>query len=491
MRYRWSALLVISGCIVLLLTGCSFQSWHESSGPKSTDRTAVASPAMQPAPPPVIPLKCELPMPDHWSVDTAVTRFSDKHHKSFQTQLDRACNYVVPAQEIFKNKGLPPDLVYVALVESGFIPKAKSRAKAVGMWQIVSKTGTRFGLTQNDWIDERCDPMKAAQAAADYLSFLYDTFGNWPLALAAYNAGENAVQGALDKSGLKTFWELSETGWLPAETRDYVPKVYAAVRIAREPSRYGFYYTPDRYIARHEKVRVPGGVKLDWVGKQIGVSKDDLLNCNPELCKPVTPPGCTDYELCVPVGCRDGVLSALETHSPFDEKPERRFERKPEPVRTTSPPAVHKVTRGDTWSSLARTYKCPASTLAAMNGTKISKPLKQGQQLKVPVSSAPVRITENESRKQTVAMSFPAKKKTSPSGQKTKAKKTSPVAQKTVHYVVNQGDTMWSIAERFHVPVKTLCAQNDLKPNQRIVPGDALAIHTAPQESSHTGKRRD
>ncbi len=491
MRYRWFALLVVSGCVVSLLTGCGSLSWHESSNPKLASRPVITAPPIPPEPPPANPPKCELPIPDHWTVDAAVTRFADKHHKSFQTQLNRACNYVVPTQKVLQKKGLPPDLVYVALVESGFTPKAKSSANAVGMWQIISKTGTRFGLTQNKWIDERCNPIKAAEAAADYLSFLYDTFGNWPLALAAYNAGENAVQGALDKSGLKTFWELLEAGWLPAETRDYVPKVYAAVRIAREPARYGFSYRPGHYVARHEKVSVPGGVKLSWVGKQIGISKDDLLDCNPELCKPMTPPGYTEYELCVPMGCREGVLSALATRSPFDEKPEKKFEKKPEPVRTTSSPAIHKVARGDSWNSLSARYKCSAKTLAAMNGTKVSKALKQGQRLKVPVSSAPVRITGKGSRNQAVAMSLPARKSTSASGPKTNEKRKNPAAKKTTHYVVSQGDTLWTIAERFHIPVKTLCAQNDLKPNQIIVPGDPLAIHAAPQESLRTGKRRD
>ena len=126
-------------------------------------------------------------------------------------------------------------MIYVALVESGFSPTARSHANAVGMWQIVSKTGNRFGLEQNKWVDERRHPMKAAQAAANYLSLLYDQFGSWSLALAAYNAGENAVQGALDKSGLKTFWDLLDNGYLPAETRDYVPKVFAAVKIIRRP----------------------------------------------------------------------------------------------------------------------------------------------------------------------------------------------------------------------------------------------------------------
>jgi len=193
--------------------------------------------------------KWTLPIPDHPAVDTWVRRFSEKEYTSFQTQLDRAHSYVVPAQKIFLRKGLPKDLVYVAMIESGFSPDARSRADAVGMWQIVSKTGMRFGLEQNEWVDERRCPMKAAQAVADYFSLLYDQFGSWSLALAAYNAGENAVQGALERSGLKTFWDLMENGYLPAETREYVAKVFAAVKIIRKPDFYGFRMDHTHFVA--------------------------------------------------------------------------------------------------------------------------------------------------------------------------------------------------------------------------------------------------
>jgi hypothetical protein len=193
--------------------------------------------------------KWTLPIPDHPAVDTWIRRFSQNENNSFQIQLDRAHFYVVPAQKIFVRKGLPKDLIYVALIESGFSPAARSRANAVGMWQIVSKTGLRFGLEQNKRVDERHDPMKAAQAVADYLSLLYDQFGSWSLALASYNAGENAVQGALDKSGLKTFWDLMENGYLPAETRDYVPKVFAAVKIINKPHLYGFRLDSEHFVA--------------------------------------------------------------------------------------------------------------------------------------------------------------------------------------------------------------------------------------------------
>ena len=162
-------------------------------------------------PPQEQPSKAELVVTDQPAVDSWTRRFSGEKHKSFQVQLDRARDYVVPCQEIFRQQGLPEDLVYVALVESGFTPTARSHANAVGMFQFIEATGKRYRLEQNHWIDERRHPFKAARAAAEYLSFLYDTFGSWPLALAGYNCGEKAVQAALDQSGLQSFWELGST----------------------------------------------------------------------------------------------------------------------------------------------------------------------------------------------------------------------------------------------------------------------------------------
>jgi LysM repeat protein len=231
-------------------------SLYPPSRPRNSAETLPGNPAPRQALPiPDRPApKWTLPIPDHPAVDTWVRRFSEKYHTNFQIQLDHAHSYLAPAQKIFLHKGLPKDLVYVALIESGFSPAARSHAKAVGMWQILSKTGTSFGLEQNDGADERAQPMKAAQAAADYLSSLYDHFGSWSLALAAYNAGESSVQEALDESGLKTFWDLLESGRLPAETRDYVPKLFATVKIVKNPKFYGFRQDSTHSVARQSSV---------------------------------------------------------------------------------------------------------------------------------------------------------------------------------------------------------------------------------------------
>ncbi len=389
----------------------------------------------------------------------------------------------------------------------------------LGCGRLSRRTGARLGLTQNRWVDERCDPIKAAKAAADYLSTLYDAFGNWPLALAGYNAGEKTVRDALDKSGLKTFWELADAGWLPAETRAYVPAVYAAVAIARSPVRYGFWYRPDHYIARYEKVAVPGGVKLAWVGKQIGVSRNELLDCNPELCKPVTPPCCSEYELCVPRGCRDDLLSAIATRLPCEREQQRQEEIERKSVVIRTPVAPHRVSHGDTWASLARRYKCSTKELAALNHTRTSKLLKRGQLLRVPASSGRVRLSMTRPSKNSsqtfvpakntrtalsghvrIAMTRPAQygAATFESARNTRTASLRRINERpkkaavavTLRYRVSKGDTLWTIAERFHVPVKKLCSQNAMKPNQKIKPGAQLAISSSRPGASRIAGRR-
>ncbi len=494
-----------------LLTGCgTFYSQQKVSvNPASPIRHSEETLLEKPAP------KWDLTIPDHPAIDTWVRRFSEKNHGSFQTQLDRAHFYAVPAQEIFARKGLPKDLIYVALVESGFSPTARSHANAVGMWQIVSKTGNRFGLEENKWVDERRHPMKAAQAAANYLSLLYDQFESWSLALAAYNAGENAVQGALDKSGLKTFWDLLDNGYLPAETRDYVPKVFAAVKIVRNPDLYGFRLDAEHFIARHETVRVPGGLKLSWVGKQIGVPEELLQNCNPELCQSTTPPGCSNYELCLPIGTGDDLLTALATHPQHEEKPVGKAAAVPR----SSALASYKVKSGDTWSSLARRHKCSVTALAALNGMKPSQSLKAGQALNLPAEASSPSVSKVQTKHGKNNTSAAGSTQRSPSNAQQKSVRSeasspsvskiqtkhgknntsaagstqrspSSAQQKSVRYLVHQGDTLSSIADKFHVPIKTLCAQNKVSPNQKLAPGNILTICTSHSDSSLSAKKK-
>jgi membrane-bound lytic murein transglycosylase D len=500
--------LLALGWVLLALAGCG--TLFSRTPPQASFPPQQPLKQAEAVPPVTEMSKSELVIPDQPVIDKWTDRFSRDKHKSFQVQLDRARNYVLPCQEIFKELGLPPDLVYVALVESGFTPTARSRASAVGMFQFISSTGKRFKLQQNEWVDERCHPFKAARAAAEYLSFLYDTFGSWPLAVAAYNCGEKAVQTALDQSGLKTFWELAQYGYLPSETRDYVPKVYATVRIVRDVKHYGFHYDPQHYEPKHETVPVPGGVKLAWIEKKAGVSESSLINCNPELCRPVTPPGNSTYDLCVPIGTGESVQAALASCPLPEDKPTFRPVATKNAVEarnfaaTAPPPApgLCTVKPGDTWFSLARKYQCSVDALASVNGLKpTSQSLKKGQTLKIPGKGQTSPLVAATSKKDTdpkqpppgkasqkpatvVPLKQVALAEAKQPGPASPPAKTGRAAQKAcVSYPVRAGDTLWSIAGKFRVPVQELCANNQLHQGQKLVAGNTLNICNGENQS--------
>jgi membrane-bound lytic murein transglycosylase D len=465
----------------MLLAGCATLSTQ--TGPQTALPTYQAQQQVEVTPPKTEPSKLELAVPDQPSIDYWTRRFSGEKHKSFQIQLDRARDYVVPCQDIFRQQGLPEDLVYVALVESGFTPTARSHANAVGMFQFISSTGKRYRLEQNQWIDERRHPFKAARAAGEYLSFLYDTFGSWPLALAGYNCGEKAVQAALDQSGLKTFWELAKSGYLPAETREYVPKFYATIRIVRDSNQYGFHSNPQHYAPKHETVSVPGGVKLSWLEKRTGVPESSLRNCNPELCQAATPPGDLPYDLCVPIGTGETVQAALAT-CPLpaqEEKPVAKalaFKSVSEVRSTTATaPGSCTVKPGDTWFSLARKYNCSVDALASLNGLKPSShSLKTGQTLKIPAKG---QIVLTAAKKEIVEKQ--------PGPIATPAKATRPALKSCVSYPVRPGDTLWSIAGKFHVSVEELSTHNKLGQGQKLVAGNTLTICSDSSQLSGEG----
>jgi membrane-bound lytic murein transglycosylase D len=456
------ALTVLAGCSTAPKTTASKPVCVTCQLPNQTEGTPAKSE----------PPKAELLVPDQLAVDLWTRRFSTEKHKSFQVQLDRAQDYVVPCQEIFRQQGLPEDLVFVALVESGFTPTARSRANAVGMFQFIETTGKRYRLEQNQWIDERRHPFKAARAAAEYLSFLYDTFGSWPLAIAGYNCGEKAVQAALDQSKLQTFWELAQSGYLPSETREYVPKVFATIKIVRDAKQYGFNFNPQHYTPKHEIVSVPAGVKLAWIEKQTGVPESSLRTCNPELCQAATPPGESPYNLCVPVGTGDSVQTALAT-CPLpapDEKPVA----KPLPLKNTgeartavaTTPGSCTIKHGDTWFSLARKHQCTVAALASFNGLKPSpESLKTGQTLKIPPTTQVVLAT---AKKDTVTKQ--------PSSMAMSAKASRPAQKVCVAYPVRSGDTLYSIAGKFRISVDELSTHNKLRQGQKLVAGNTLTI---------------
>jgi membrane-bound lytic murein transglycosylase D len=230
-------------------------------------------------------------------VESCLRAFSQNQKSAFKVYLSRSGRYLPMMRRIFQERNLPQDLVYLALVESGFNSFAKSPAAAVGMWQFIEGTARRYGLKVDDWVDERRDPEKATRAAAKYLKDLFQQFGCWYLAAAGYNAGEHRVERVLGKKDSTTFWTLAQNGLLPQETCHYVPQFIAAALIARNPQKYGFDDVAYQRPLVYDVVKVPGGTDLRRVAQVLDLDYRDLKELNPELKGDLAPPAPQEYLL--------------------------------------------------------------------------------------------------------------------------------------------------------------------------------------------------
>ena len=205
--------------------------------------------------------------------------------------LARSARYREMAARIFKEEGVPTDLIWLAQVESGWNPYALSSAEAKGIWQFIPSTGYRFGLAQSYWVDERSNPEKSTRAAAKYLRWLANRYkNNWELALAAYNTGEGNVDAAIGRTGSRDFWRLHSSGTLPHETRNYVPAILAVIAIAKNAPNYGF-DIPPAYQYRYETRTISKQTDLRPLAKKLKINYSELMDLNPELQRGVTPPG--------------------------------------------------------------------------------------------------------------------------------------------------------------------------------------------------------
>ncbi|MBI1987099.1 MAG: lytic transglycosylase domain-containing protein [Nitrospinae bacterium] len=249
--------------------------------------------------------------------------FQESRRHVFSQWLARSSQYVPSMKEILRENGLPEDLVYLALIESGFNLKAHSPAEAWGPWQIIADTGRRYGLRINRWIDERLDPIKSTQAASKYLKEMYDMFDCWLLTQAGYNAGENRVLRAIKKTDNTDFWYLARNGYLPPETRNYVPKFMAATIIAKDPEKFGFMDLEYRPPFLYEEVAVPGMTPLKRIARWSNASYEEIKRLNPELKLGLTPPNYPNYKVKIPRGSkeilRENMVAYLQEQSSKEE----------------------------------------------------------------------------------------------------------------------------------------------------------------------------
>jgi membrane-bound lytic murein transglycosylase D len=244
-----------------------------------------------------------------------VQRFLDQFQTGYRRAvverwLTRSGRFLPMILEVFKQKGLPEELVFAAMIESGFDPVAVSRAGAKGLWQFMAPTARQYGLRVDRWLDERLDPEKSTVAAANYLKDLYTIFGSWDLVQAAYNAGEMKVIRAIQGTGTRDFWSLTHSRLLRDETKNYVPAIHAVTIISQEPEQYGFAVTPDEPLS-YERITVPKGTSLKHVATLSGISFEELVRLNSELRMKQTPPD-SAYHLKVPLGSGPSLQAGLE-----------------------------------------------------------------------------------------------------------------------------------------------------------------------------------
>jgi len=398
------------------------------------------------------PITYDLPVVINDRVKSSIIYFQTVAKENFTRYLQRSKRYERLFLEVLTEYGLPHDLIYLSLVESGFNPGAYSWARAMGLWQFISSTGRMYGLNRNWWMDERKDPVKSTHAAARFLKDLYKQFGNWELAMAAYNGGPNRVKRTIKKQKTIDFWKMR----LKRQTMDYVPLIYAAAIISKDPERYGFSQPEFEPEVVWDNVEVNRCIDLKTVAAEVGCSLKEMKRLNPELLRNYTPPNVKKYSLKIPVGSKHKFLAA--------------YDSMPSPKETSW--VKHRITRGQTVSTIAARYGVSQYAIFEANNLSRRSRIFAGKTLIVPV---PLDRAYASSRKQ----------------------KKSYAADGSI-YSVRAGDTMWDIARAFGTTVSGLRRINYIERGSRIyvgqklrIPSDATKFKTASKSSRQLAARTE
>ena len=390
-------------------------------------------------------------------IDKFIHYFQTRGRERFELYLSRSGKYVGMMQKILVRYGLPEDLVYVALIESGFSPKAYSVAKAAGPWQFISGTGRRYGLRIDWWADERRDAEKSTHAAASYLRDLYGMFESWPLAAAAYNAGEGKIQRAVIRYKSDDFSELIRHRYLKQETKDYVPKMLAALTIAKDPEKYGFGDVAYEAPLDLRTVSVPGGTDTAAVARLLEVPVEAIHDWNPELRRFCTPPNRERYDLRLSVDAA------------------RLAEERMEEIRTQAKITFlqHNVRKGETLQALADRYKTTVPVLKELNGLKRDS-LGRTARLVIPVTGLmeTEAVPGTEVSPDQLTMAHMRVEEGSRRARIRGGRRPEPGDTVTVR----KGDTLARLAKRHGVRVKELASANGLKTTSKLKVGARLVL---------------
>lgn len=423
----------------------------ESARPESApaesslaDRTLLDQPAIE-----------DIPLQVNGDVLKWIEFFTGAGRSTFERWLKRSGRYMELFRTVLQKEGMPPDLVHLVFVESGFNVNARSYAAAVGPWQFLRSTSRLFGLNVNQWVDERKDPEKATVAAARYLKHLYSIFGDWPLALASYNAGEGTVLRAIKSQGTTNYWDLR----LPKQTEQYVPQFMAALAITRDPVKYGFSEVQFDDPMRFDEVCFKGAVDLRSIAKLADCTVEELKELNPAV-RTVRLSG-------------SGGLTTLRVPEGKSEIIQQKL------AEGAKLPAVnltvrHSVRKGETLAGIAREYSVSATKLAAVNGVSRKKPLRRGMMLTIPASLSPpppAVIESGDDPRASTAYVPPRN-----IGLPARIAGNSDAADR-VNHIVKRGETLESIAEKYGVTAADIRSWNKLK-SSTLRPRQRLRVHS-------------
>jgi membrane-bound lytic murein transglycosylase D len=390
-----------------------------------------------------------IPLIINGHVEQNIAFFRGRGRAHFEHWLYESGKYFPIMRKVFRDEGVPEELVYLSMIESGMNPIARSWARAVGLWQFVKGTGQLYGLHANFWVDERRDFHKATNAAAHHLKDLYSEYGDWYLVLAAYNSGAGRVNSAMRRSGSSDFWRMRP--FLPRETRNYVPQYIAAAVMSLNPRKYGFDITPTDTI-RYDNVVINDCVDLSVLAKCAGTDPQSIRELNPELVQWCTPPGTEGYLLHLPSG---SAMSFTENYKNIPDNQKHDW-------------VEHKVKRRETLSSIARHYAVPASLIANANHLKSNR-LPVGKSIVIPVPGTGKQylasLAEETSRKNIRRNGHLYHSVSDPGNDKTK-----------LTYKIRKGDSLGKIAGWYDVRVSDLRVWNEIPYGSSIRAGNVLTI---------------
>lgn len=387
------------------------------------------------------PVEYGIPVVLNNQVLSYIKAFSTRLKPVIETSLNRGAKYEKLFKQIFREEGVPEDLFYLPIVESGYRTRALSRAKAKGIWQFMSATARMEGLTVNWWVDERSDPEKATRAAAKHLRRLHKHYGDWYLALAAYNAGQGKVDRSIRKARSRDFWKIARHRWIfRRETRNYVPGFLAAMVIGKNPEKYGLSNIKQEEPISYDTVTVDSCTDLRIIAKLSETTVNRIQELNPHLRRLTTPIAKAPFSVHIPAGQKENFVTQFAA-LPKDKRVTLRY---------------HRIRTGQTLSQISRKYQTSVSAIRKANNIRNVRKIRAGKTLVIPIG-------QGHDYHYRTARDFTVRKPAFPKG-------------KRIVHRVHRGDTLFGIALRYRTDVKSVQKWNNLDDNL-LHPGQKLTVY--------------